>query len=355
MCQSLAQLGHQVTLILGRKPWRPPTWTRQWQRYFGFDPAFAVRRLWEFPRTGFWFDQHVANQASDERSLVYLRYARALPQLRLKKVPTILELHSQLSPRDMTFVANSLADGHLLGLVTITHSLREHICRDAPLAPFRDRILVASDAVDLSRFPTLSAPQSLDLGRAGYIGSLYAGKGMEVIVKLARHLPKLPIDVYGGNRRDRRKWTPQLAGIPGVRLHGPIAPAEVPLRLREFGIALLPNQPAVQLPNGDDIGEFTSPMKLFEYMAAGRAIIASDLPVLREVLQNERNCLLVPYDCEWAWVEAIRRLQNDASLAARLAAQARQDAETRYSFRSRFESILNRFLTPTQDFQEGAR
>ncbi len=344
MCQSLAQLGHHVTLMIGRKPWRMLSWTGSWTRYFGFQPSFNVRRFWELPRTGFWFDRCVANCAQEDASLVYLRYPRLLPSLCARRVPAILELHSRLTPTEAHWVAASLGDGHLLGVVAITEGLRQNLCGMPELSRFAERVMVASDAVDLSRFADFPSP--LDLGRAGYVGSLYAGKGMELIAQLAKFIPQVPIDVFGGNRSDRKKWAQQITATPNLQLHGPVAPAAVPACLKRFGIALLPNQPRVQLPNGDDIGQFTSPMKLFEYMAAGRVILASDLPTLREVLQHERNCLLVRHDSPKQWADAIERIQTDQEFAQRLASQARHDAVTRYSYRARFERILAQFLEP---------
>jgi len=65
-------------------------------------------------------------------------------------------------------------------------------------------------------------------------------------------------------------------------------------------------------------------MKLFEAMAAGRPIIASDLPPLREILEHEKTALLVaPRDVE-AWVRAIDTLRNDRPLAVELAARAKE-------------------------------
>jgi glycosyltransferase involved in cell wall biosynthesis len=70
-----------------------------------------------------------------------------------------------------------------------------------------------------------------------------------------------------------------------------------------------------------------SPLKLFEYMASGKPIVASDLPVLREILVEDRNALLYPPSDPAALAECLARLLADKSLATRLADQARQDVE----------------------------
>ena len=73
----------------------------------------------------------------------------------------------------------------------------------------------------------------------------------------------------------------------------------------QLDIALLPNKPSVKLfSKGLEIGDVTSPMKLFEYFAFGLPIISSDLPVLREIL-NGKNSILVTFGNIKNWAEAI--------------------------------------------------
>jgi len=72
---------------------------------------------------------------------------------------------------------------------------------------------------------------------------------------------------------------------------------------------------------------FTSPLKLFEAMASGRPVIASDLPSIREILTHDENALLVPPGNAHALAAAIERLLSDSALSARLAARAFEDVK----------------------------
>src|SRR4029453_17817516 len=83
---------------------------------------------------------------------------------------------------------------------------------------------------------------------------------------------------------------------------------------------------------------FTSPLKLFEYMAAGRAIVASDLPAIREVLRHEVNALLVTPGDSTALAGGIERLLADSELAARLARNALNDVDD-YTWSRRAEGL----------------
>ena len=94
----------------------------------------------------------------------------------------------------------------------------------------------------------------------------------------------------------------------------------------------LPDEPVARL--------FTSPLKLFDYMAAGVPIVASDLPALREVLQHERNVLLARPGDPDSFAEAVRRLLGEPELARRLGQQAREDVR-QYGWDARAAALLD--------------
>jgi glycosyltransferase involved in cell wall biosynthesis len=81
-------------------------------------------------------------------------------------------------------------------------------------------------------------------------------------------------------------------------------------------------------------------MKLFEYMATGKAIVASDLPVLGEVLRNGENALIVPVSEIDAWEDAIRRLGSDEQMRIRLGRAARQECLSKYTWAGRADNVL---------------
>jgi glycosyltransferase involved in cell wall biosynthesis len=117
---------------------------------------------------------------------------------------------------------------------------------------------------------------------------------------------------------------------------------ELPLYLAACDILLLPNQPSKKKSSfGDNFIRWTSPMKLFEYMAVGRLIIASDLPVLREVL-NEKNAILCPPGDVESWQKAIRQCWKDKATRELLASRAKRDVG-KYDWSNRVASCLEYF------------
>ncbi|HEY3063331.1 MAG TPA: heparinase II/III family protein [Chloroflexota bacterium] len=120
-----------------------------------------------------------------------------------------------------------------------------------------------------------------------------------------------------------------------VLLTGLVPHAEVPSYLAAADILVSPH--GRQVDGGEFFG---SPTKLFEYMAAGRAIVASAVGQIGEVLEDDVTAVLVPPEDPEALCAAIVRLVDDACLRARLGAAARATAEAHHTWRQNAERLL---------------
>jgi glycosyltransferase involved in cell wall biosynthesis len=111
-----------------------------------------------------------------------------------------------------------------------------------------------------------------------------------------------------------------------------VEPPRVAAFLQKADVLVIPNLPS------RISAAYTSPLKLFEYMASGRPLVASDLPALREVLRPDDNAVLVAPGSINALAAGIRRVLEDAAFGARLAATARRDA-AEYTWDKRAERL----------------
>ena len=100
------------------------------------------------------------------------------------------------------------------------------------------------------------------------------------------------------------------------------------------------------VPNADGSPFFGSPTKLFEYLATGRPVLASDLGQIGEVLDHERNALLVPPGDIDALVAGLVRLADDRDLRIRLGDAGVRDARTRFSWTAHVQRILDHLKSP---------
>ncbi len=219
------------------------------------------------------------------------------------------------------------------GIVTITRALLKALeDRHGKLAPSR----VVPDG---SRLPKeLPALERLHSPPSVYcIGQLYPWKGVDVLVEAMRHVSGAELVIVGGlppePDLDRlKRLASSLSLEDRIRFRGFVPPPELPAERTNADLFVIP------LLDSTTSRLFTSPLKLFEAMASGRPVVASDLPSIREILTHEENALLVPPGDARAIAAATERLLRDRNLARRLAARAFEDVKA-YSWDRRAEAI----------------
>lgn len=220
-------------------------------------------------------------------------------------------------------------------LITLTETCRQLLLEEYGVPP--ERVLVAPDAV--AEVPTELPPRPADARRVVYAGQLYPWKGVSTLIRALTLVPEVRLKIVGGMSPDDEHGSAlrQLAVEQGVaeriEFTGLLPHRQVAGAIAGAAAAVLP------LPDNPMSRYFTSPLKLFEYMAAGLPIVASDLPALREVLQHERNALLAPPDDPAGLADALRRLLSEPALAERLRRQAHADVAGR-TWSARAASIL---------------
>jgi glycosyltransferase involved in cell wall biosynthesis len=208
------------------------------------------------------------------------------------------------------------------GYVTITHALADELTAQFGA---RDRLVVIPDGVRLTSDRVFIPPRAAGRPLVAYAGHLYPWKGVDILLRVLVEAPEISALIVGGHPRepdlDRTRQLARSLGVESrVEFTGFVPPAEVARQIARADVLVLPNA-ATAIS-----ARYTSPLKLFEYLAAGRPIVASDLPALREVLRDEENALLVAPGDPTAFAAAIGRLSNDRTLATRIARTAFEDA-----------------------------
>ena len=188
-----------------------------------------------------------------------------------------------------------------------------------------DRIEVVPNGIVLARFgagisPSRPPDAPLNLG---FVGFVRAWHGLDMVIReIAARKDSLPLKLTvvgdGPVRTDLEAQAAALGIADRLDFKGVVPHAEVPGHVAGFDIALQPK-----------VTEYASPLKIFDYMAAGRAIVAPDQPNIREILVHEQTALLFDPEAEGAMWHAVARLIADAALRARLGTAARAELEAR--------------------------
>jgi len=201
----------------------------------------------------------------------------------------------------------------------------------------RARSCVVPNGCDVDPRPFAGLPSERP-ARVLYAGQLYPWKGVDVLVEAVARVPDVRLVILGGLEGEADDSRVRAL----VAARGLAARTEMPGTLPQFRIAEeLARASVVAVPflKTAMTERHTSPIKLFEAMAAGRPIVASDLPSTREVLEHERSGLLVPPGDAEALAAALGRVLAEPALAERLAREAHSEA-ARYSWDARARRLI---------------
>lgn len=346
MCQAFAQNGHEVTLIV-------PDWKEGVEpgiedvyEFYGVEECFEIEFI---PRYlikggGLLFGYQAARKSKQlEPDLVYGRALFGCFFSSLLKLPMAFETHAPLHKVINIWIFRKLIRmPSFQKLVVITHALEKNYSNSFALT--LDMIHVAPDGADpLSEdVVPIQYPNIGKKVHVGYIGHLYSGRGIDIIQKLAERCPYADFHVIGGTEQDIEAYTKQTEFLHNLYIYGFMHPSVVDQYRLGCDILLAPYQKRVSVAGGGgNTVDWMSPLKIFEYMAAGKAIISSDLPVLREVLEDGRNALLCDSEDIDSWEKAIQYLSEDPEFRKQLGQNAQSDLIQKYSWQTRAQSIIN--------------
>lgn len=341
MCEALAQEGLAVELVI---PGRETPIGGDTFEYYKVEKRFSIVRcrvldLVRFGRIGFLlttilFGLRAAWYAKLQRAEGLYTRDRVLALLLsvlLPNTPLLFEVHG----REPRFLIRLLA--RHAQFIAITKGVADMLIA-VGVAP--EHILIAHDAVDLKDFlyPQSKAESRARLGIspeakvAMYIGRLDGWKGVGTLLEASKLLPDVQVVIVGGESNQVEKLQ---AAYPNVQFLGYRPYSELAHNQVAADVLVLPNT-----AKDETSVHFTSPLKLFTYMAAGRPIVASDLPSLREVLDEESAYFATADDPE-ALAQSIRRALHEQR-ATGVAANAREKVE-QHTWNARAENIMHFF------------
>ncbi len=342
-CQALAQLGHEVQLLVPLMS--PPQPWEVLATQYGLQTRFSVRWLPEGKRR---FYPWRAVLAAARPDLLYVWPWPAATLGLLRGWPVVFEAHEPPGGRFGPWWARAFY--RLPGkkrLVCITQALAEQMAQR--YGSFPGEVVIAPNGIDLEAYANLptahTAREHLGLPQKPTVmctGHLYAGRGVPLFAELARRLPEVQFVWVGGREKELQYWRGQAETLPNLHFVGFQPQARLPLWQAAADVLVMPYERRIAGSSGGNSAAVASPMKMFDYMAARRPILSSDLPVIREALDESCARFAPPEDVD-AWEAALRQLLAQPELGRQLAAAAYLRVQ-QFTWRARAQKILEGFL-----------
>jgi len=363
MCEAFSNQEVEVELFV---PWRFNKIKEDIFDFYGVKKNFKIKKIFSLdlipfgiPKIGFWiqslsFAKSVSlyslfyargGSASGEKKadIIYSRDSFSLYLLSFFKKNLVCEIHT--FPKN--FVLHKRVFKKAKVIIVITKNLKESLVKKGV---DENKILVAPDGVDLSKFDIdiskeearkkIKLPQDKKI--IGYVGQLKTmgmEKGIKDLIEALNILNKnnksVVLCLVGGNDLDiieYNKIVRKINLIERVIFVGQVQHKLIPYYLKSFDVLTMP------FPNNKHYKYYMSPLKLFEYMASKRPIIASDLPSIREIL-NENNAILVKPDNFQDLAKGINRALKNQDFSDKISSQAYQDVQ-KYTWQKRIDNIL---------------
>ena len=353
MCNSFATQGNRVTL-LARPGKDKINKSKSIYEFYGVKDSFKIisfpfyhnnlKALIKFLPKNTYFILCVIYILFLKPNLIYGRSARILYLLTLMGKEVVYEAHNL---PDTVEANNLLNSKKLKNIVVTSDKLKEKLKSKVKYA----KIIVAHNGAD-NEFSFGENKEINWIGRqnvlqAGYMGHLYNGKGMEILAPLATVFPDIDFHVIGGLAKDIEYWKKKCL-VNNVYFHGFVPHGELLPYYKKIEIFLAPYQKHVHIYGGKRAdSDYMCSLKVFEYMAEGKAILASRTPVIEEVLKDGENALLCDPDNLDDWVKALKTLHEDNLLRKKLGENAKNTLEEKYTWDKRSAGILSEIFIET--------
>lgn len=359
MCEAFADLGMQVNLLV---PFRSNPLKEDVFEYYGSKNNFVVKRLWASdPMAIKWFPERLAfwvQSFTSGTSIVFYLLSHRYPQgtifyardyvslfiLSFWGLDPVAEIHDYRFSRPRSFISFIIKRTRKIVVNSegTLKLLKAHY--EIP----DNKSVVAPNGVDMGFF---DIPETREGARrllnmplnktiVGYVGRLETvgkEKGVSTLISAVAKLDSSSVMLYivGGPDELVSKYRNQYLGLRNLVLAGHVEYKKIPLYLRAIDVMVIP------MPD-DRHAKTTSPIKLFEFLAAGKTIIASDLPSLRDYLDDSNALFFKAGDAE-DLADKIGRILIEPGLKEKLSVKAKLDAK-RYLWLNRANKILNSII-----------
>lgn len=350
MCQAMTRLGIETELIIPSNKSRS-----QMFEYYGVDSEFRVT---SFP---YFRNSSIRNIIHGLLASLYIKFFRkdrydivvtrniifTYFATKFLNIPTVYDAHHPLVKGGAALFEGFKNSDYLIRFSTNTKGLSQIYLN---LGLPKDKLVVAHNGVELERFQDAPSKNECrkNLGLplkkkiVCYSGNIYEGRGVEELIDVTKRMHDVLFLIVGGldEEVERYRKIAESKSVSNLKLVGFVPHKDVPEYLKSSDVLVMPYTSSMTIKGGAKAQEFTSPIKLFEYMAAARPIVATSIPSVREVLEDGVNSVLIEPNSAEAIYKGLEKVLSNDNLAQKIAARAGKDI-SEYTWEERVKKLLD--------------
>lgn len=344
-CEGIIKNGHKVTLIT------PNTGLKlSIKKFYNLKKIPKIVRLKLFNKFPLGLSYYLFSILAVISTLKYkydvyiTRNIFTLIVLILLKKKVIIEIHHDFSIESrivnfLIFNFNFLDNKNVIKIIAITKPVKDFLLKNFYLDKSKIKIIPSASNIRVN-FQNLKRKKRFNIG---YFGSLEKGKGAYFVGTLSKLDNHNDYFIYGGTFEKIKKFKEKFKN-KNLKLSAYVSYANIEKIISNMDILLLPTDTKlIKTSSGvGNLAKFTSPLKLFDYLASGKLIICSNLNVLKEIITNGKNCIIIKNLKKLNWLKEIQSVNNNLQRINKIKKNAHETSK-KYTYFNRAKEILNSF------------
>ena len=342
MCSAMTELSHDVNIIV------PKTGLDiSISKFYGLKKTPKIKQINFFKKFPLGINYYLFSIISIiyaifiKTDLYITRNYFTLYLLTLLRKKTIIEIHDDLSSegRIIQFIFKNFDifnNRNIIKIVAISKGVENFLINELNVNP--NKIQILSSVSDLKfKFKKLVKKKCYNVG---YFGSLEKSKGSQFLVELSKLDKNNNYFIYGGNKLDAKKLYNKYKSS-NLKIHQTVEYSKLSKYISEMDVLVIPSNKFIikSLGGVGNISKYTSPMKLFDYLASGKIIITSDLKVYKEILTDNKNCIMIKNLNKINWLNTINQIKFNIEKINKIKLNA-FNLSKKYSYKKRAQKLL---------------
>jgi len=342
-CNGISSFGHKITLIT------PGTGEKiSLKEFYGIKNNIKLKKIKWFKKFPLGINYYLYSLVSIiyaihlKTEVFITRNFFTLFLLNILKKRTIIEVHHDLGNegRVVKFLFKNFDifnNKNIIKIIAITNAVKRFLIKNYNIPSNKIEIIPSASSLKF-KFKKFKKKKKYNLG---YFGSLDYTKGANFILSLSEIDKNNNYFIFGGNKKEALELR-KINKAKNLQINQSLPYSKVRDYISKMDILLMPsNLKKIRSLGGvGNIAKYTSPLKLFDYMASGGLIITSNTKVFKEILNDKKNCIMVNNLNSKNWKKIITDLDKKLIYINNLKRNAYNESKE-FTYLKRARKIIN--------------